>query len=125
MPRKIRKEWKTAEISIPIKSTSRKVVGAPVRTRRGYIRSDGRVVQIRHAVILPEPCGTIEDFNEDYAKATQGLVDVVLQMETNSVVMSEDESYPESRITAIGWREELTSEEKSAIAETTFSEGKK
>jgi len=114
-------KWQVSEIKIPIKRSGRKFPGAPDRFRYGIVRTDGNTVQIRVSVNLPAPCGTIEDFNEDYAEATHGLVDVVLQMETNHVILAEDESYVEGYIKAIGWREELTIEEESAITNTTFT----
>lgn len=108
------RKWKTGTIKIPVQGS--------LAGKMNYlvVRTDGKVIQVQEERILQQPCGTIEEFNSDYMKATAGLVGVTLSVESYCVDEGEGYSYAESKLKATGWREELTEVEKSAIKSQTF-----
>jgi hypothetical protein len=106
-------KWKKATITVPSKDRMRRNDYIPVR-------SNGKTVQAQEKREVNSPFGTIEEFNEDYAKAAQGLEDVTMATETY-IVDDGGFQYPEAKIYATGWRSELTEDEKQAIEKVKFS----
>lgn len=109
------KKWKKGTIKVPSKGS---LTG---RFDYRLVRTDGEVVQVQEIRTMPQPCGTIDDFNSDFILWTKGLVEVTLSMETYCVDEGNSSVYAESELKATGWREELTDAEKTAITPSTFS----
>lgn len=107
------KIWKQALI------TKRNTYGYEIQIP---VRTDGKVIQIWQSLSIEKPSALpFEEWLEIVRDSTDDMVDKVIDFDAQPCNGEDCGANPEAELYMSGWREEITADEKEAVAKLTFA----